>query len=132
MDDFASNRKDAFVGFGPGYRVINTDDVAWRVQAGVGARYAELQNGVYDTQGAGIVSSRLFYRIAPTIALTNDTDILGSKANTLVTNDPGVNFELGGGLSTRLGYRTEYDSDPLPGLKHTDNTLNVSLKDSFN
>ncbi|WP_146188880.1 DUF481 domain-containing protein, partial [Albidovulum aquaemixtae] len=29
-------------------------------------------------------------------------------------------------------YRTEYDTDPLPGLKSTDNTLNVSLVYSFN
>ncbi|MEZ5778162.1 MAG: DUF481 domain-containing protein [Paracoccaceae bacterium] len=132
VDDFASNKKDAFVGFGPGYRLINTDDVAWRVQAGVGARYTELQNGVDDTEAAAILSSRLFYRISDTVALTNDTDILGSDVNTLFTNDIGVNFELGGALSTRIGYRTEYDTDPLPGLKHTDNTLNVSLIYSFN
>jgi putative salt-induced outer membrane protein len=132
VDHFASNKKDAFVGFGPGYRLINTDDVAWRVQAGVGPRYTELQNGTNDTQAAGIISSRLFYRISDTVALTNDTDILGSKVNTLVTNDIGINFAMGEQLSTRLGYRTEYDSDPLPGLKHTDNTLNVSLIYSFN
>jgi putative salt-induced outer membrane protein len=132
VDDFASNRKDAFLGFGPGYRVINTDNVAWRVQAGVGARYTELQNGVDDTKPAGIVSSRLFYRINDTVSLTNDTDILGSETNMLVTNDIGVNLAIGNALSTRIGYRTEYDSDPLPGLKSTDNTLNLSLVYSFN
>jgi putative salt-induced outer membrane protein len=132
VDEFASNKKDAFVGFGPGYRLVNTDDVAWRVQAGVGARYTELQNGVDDTNAAGIVSSRLFYRISPIIALTNDTDILSSDNNTLVTNDFGVNIAMSKTLSTRLGYRTEYDTDPLPGLKSTDNTLNVSLVYSFN
>lgn len=131
VDDFASNRQDAFIGFGPGYRLINTDDVAWRVQAGIGARYTELQNGVDDTNPAGIVSSRLFYRISPTIALTNDTDILGSETNTLVTNDLGLNVALNKALSTRIGYRTEYDSEPLPGLKSTDNTLNLSLVYGF-
>ena len=132
VDDFASNKKDAFLGFGPGYRLINTDDVAWRVQAGIGARYTELQNGVSDTNGAAIISSRLYYRINPTVSLTNDTDILGSKTNTLVTNDFGLNIAMSEALSTRIGYRTEYDSDPLPGLKHTDNTLNLSLVYSFN
>ena len=132
VDDFASNKKDAFVGFGPGYRVINTDDVAWRVQAGIGARYTELQNGVDDTNPAGIISSRLFYRINDTVSLTNDTDILGSEVNTLVTNDIGLNIAMNKALSTRIGYRTEYDTDPLPGLKNTDNTLNLSLVYSFN
>lgn len=132
VDDFASNKKDAFVGFGPGYRLVNTDNVAWRVQAGVGARYTELQNGVDDTNPAGILSSRLFYRINDTVSLTNDTDILGSETNTLVTNDIGLNVAMNKALSTRIGYRTEYDSDPLPGLKSTDNTLNLSLVYSFN
>ncbi|MGB7268604.1 MAG: DUF481 domain-containing protein [Albidovulum sp.] len=132
VDDFASNKKDAFLGFGPGYRVINTDNVAWRLQAGVGARYTELQNGVSDTNPAAIVSSRVFYRINDTVTLTNDTDILGSETNTLVTNDIGVNIAMSKALSTRIGYRTEYDTDPLPGLKHTDNTLNLSLVYSFN
>ncbi|MGB5868658.1 MAG: DUF481 domain-containing protein [Albidovulum sp.] len=132
VDDFASNKKDAFLGFGPGYRIINTDNVAWRLQAGVGARYTELQNGVSDTNPAAIVSSRVFYRINDTVTLTNDTDILGSETNTLVTNDIGVNIAMSKALSTRIGYRTEYDTDPLPGLQHTDNTLNLSLVYSFN
>lgn len=132
VDEFASNEKDAFLGFGPGYRVINQDDMAWRVQAGIGARYTELQNGTDETDPAGIISSRFFYRITPTISLTNDTDILGSEVNTLVTNDLGVSFAMNDQLSMRIGYRTEYDSDPLPGLKHTDNSLNVSLIYSFN
>lgn len=130
-DDFASTTKDAFVGFGPGYRVVNTDDVAWRLQAGVGARYTELSDGTESTDPAAIISSRLFYRITDTVALTNDTDILGDETNTLVTNDLGVNIAMSDAWSTRIGYRTEYDSDPLPGQKHTDNELNVSLIYSF-
>lgn len=132
VDEFASNEKDAFIGVGPGYRVINQNDTAWRVQAGVGARYTELQNGTDDTEPAGIISSRFFYRINPMVSLTNDTDILGSEVNTLVTNDLGVSLAMNDQLSTRIGYRTEYDSDPLPGLEHTDNSLNVSLVYSFN
>lgn len=132
VDEFASNEKDAFLGVGPGYRIINQDNMAWRVQAGIGARYTELQNGSDDTDVAGIISSRFFYRISPTVSLTNDTDILGSDVNTLVTNDFGVSIAMNDQLSTRIGYRTEYDSDPLPGLEHTDNSLNVSLVYSFN
>jgi hypothetical protein len=40
-DDFASFTHDAFLGAGPGYRIFNTDDLAWRVQAGPGIRYLE-------------------------------------------------------------------------------------------
>jgi len=30
-------------------------------------------------------------------------------------------------LSTRVSYRTDYNTDPSAGLKSTDNTLGVSL-----
>ena len=38
VDDF---RTDAFLGFGPGYRILNSEQTTWRVQAGVGVRYTE-------------------------------------------------------------------------------------------
>ena len=39
---------DAFLGFGPGYRIINTPDMAWRVQAGIGVSY--LEDGLGDSE----------------------------------------------------------------------------------
>ena len=56
-----------------------------------------------------------------------DTDILGSDINTIVSNDAGMNFKLSNNLSTRVSYRTDYNTDPAAGLKSTDNTLGVSL-----
>ena len=78
---------DAFLGFGPGYRAINTPNQTWRVQGGPGARYYKGANGVSDTEAAFIVSSRYFVGLTDTINFTNDTDILGSKVNTVVSND---------------------------------------------
>ena len=130
-DDFASNRYDAFIGFGPGYRVINNTDMTWRVQAGPGVRYTEDQNGLDNTSGAGLLSSRFFYRVTDTVFLTNDTDVLHSDAGTLSTNEFGVNFKVTDALATRVGYRSEYDSDPLPGLKSTDNALTAAIVFGF-
>lgn len=126
-DGFATNERDAFLGFGPGYRIINTPDMAWRVQAGPGVRYIEDQLGASDTEAGFIASSRFFYGINETVSLTNDTDALGSDTNTIVTNDFGVNYRMTDSLSTRLSYRTEYNTDPLPGFKSTDNTINIAL-----
>jgi len=61
------------------------------------------------------------------VALTNDTDILGSSTNEVFTNDLGVNFKVSDSLTTRVSYRSEYNSDPLPGLSSTDNSLGLSL-----
>ncbi|MCR8725822.1 DUF481 domain-containing protein [Frigidibacter sp. ROC022] len=130
-DAFATNEYDAFLGFGPGYRVVNTETVAWRIQAGPGVRYTQNQLGADATEFAGMASSRLYYKLTEMMFLTNDTDVLASKGSTVVTNDFGVNFKMTDMLSTRLGYRTEYDSDPLPGFKNTDNTLGASLVYGF-
>ncbi|WP_417475111.1 DUF481 domain-containing protein [Leisingera sp.] len=130
-DDFDSNRLDAFLGFGPGYRVINTPTQTWRVQAGPGVRYIEDQLRNDTTEVAGIAASRYYFAFSETAFLTMDTDVLFSDADTVVTNDLGVNFKITDRLATRVSYRTEWDSDPLPGLKSTDNKLGVSLVYGF-
>ena len=130
-DDFASNRYDAFLGAGPGYRVVNTEDMTWRIQAGPGVRYTEDQLGDSETELAGLASSRFFYEVSETVFLTNDTDVLHSSDGTLATNEFGVNFKMTDTLSTRLGYRTEYNSDPLPGVENTDNALTAAIVFGF-
>jgi len=124
-------RKEGFLGFGPGVRVINNEATAWRVQAGPGVRYQKLGAGPSTTEGAVMVSSRVYHRITDTIFLTNDTDILNSKVGMLATNDFGISFQMSEGLATRLSYRSEYNNKPAPGTKKTDNTLGVSLVLSF-
>lgn len=130
-DNFDSNKIDAFAGFGPGYRVINQPNQSWRVQAGPGVRYVEEQDGSNTTEVAGIVSSRYFYGLTDTVSASMDTDVLFSEADALVANDLGVNFKVSNALSTRVSYRTEWDSDPDTGFEHADNTLGVSLVYGF-
>lgn len=130
-DGFASNEHDAFLGVGLGYRIFNTEQVAWRVQAGPGVRYTEDQNDDSTTDLAGLASSRFYYGLTDVVSLTNDTDVLFSDEDYVLSNDFGVNFKVNDTLSTRLSYRTDYESDPLPGFKNTDNTIGVSLVVGF-
>ncbi|MHA6346403.1 DUF481 domain-containing protein [Roseivivax sp. CAU 1761] len=130
-DDFSTNEWDVFLGAGPGYRVVNQPNVTWRVQAGPGVRYLLDQNGDDDHEAAGIASSRFYYKFSETTFMTNDTDFLFSDSDRLVTNDVGINFKISARLATRLSYRTEFNSDPLPGLEKTDNTLGLSLVYGF-
>ena len=130
-DDFDSNKVDAFLGFGPGYRVINTPNQTWRVQAGPGVRYVENRLGVDTTEVAGIASSRYYFKLSEAVTMTMDTDVLFSEVDTVLTNDLGFNFKVTDRVSTRISYRTEWDSDPLPGLKSTDNAIGVSLVYGF-
>lgn len=135
-------KRDAYLGFGPGYRVINNDTTAWRVQAAVGVRYTKavvatedpldpLDGTVdydSDTDVGYLVSSRFYHRINDTFFVTNDTDYLTSDANDTITNELGLNFKMSDAFATRMSYKTEYVSDRNI---RTDNTLGVSLVYGF-
>lgn len=126
-DVIDGDETDAFLGVGPGYRVLNDANQTWRIQAGPGVRYFSSIDGESETETGFIASSRYYYGFSDTVAFTLDTDVLGSNENTVVTNDIGVNFKVSQNLSTRVGYRTEYNTDPVDGRKSTDNTLGLSL-----
>jgi len=124
-DDIA---RDGFVGFGPGYRVINTPDVAWRLQAGIGVSYLKDGLGQSETETGYLASSRFFYKVSDAVFLTNDTDVLSSDTALRANNDFGVNFKLSDSLSTRVSYLTDYND--ARGIK-TDNRVGVSLVVGF-
>ncbi|MTH33249.1 DUF481 domain-containing protein [Paracoccus limosus] len=137
-------KRDAYFGVGPGYRVINNDTTAWRVQAAVGVRYTKLVDVLtvddtaptptgtleYDsnTEVGYLLSSRFYHRINDTFFVTNDTDYLTSDANDTITNELGLNFKMADAFATRVSYKTEYVSDRAI---RTDNTLGVSLVYGF-
>ena len=131
-EELTDLRRDGFLGFGPGYRVINTESTAWRVQAGVGVRYTQTGQQYVDdeseTEVGYIVSSRLYHRFNENIFITNDTDYLTSDANDVATNQFGVNFQMSEQLATKVSYDTEYQSDRDI---RSDNTLGVSLVYGF-
>ncbi len=120
--------RDGFVGVGPGYRVVNSEDMAWRVQAGVGVSYLQDGTGASTTEEGVIASSRFFYQVSDSVFLTNDTDILNSSAALRASNDFGVNFKMTDTLSTRVSYLTDYND--ARDIK-TDNRLGVSLVVGF-
>lgn len=131
VDSFPLETSDTFLGFGLGYRVIDTASTQWSLQAGPGYRVADL-GGVGDLdEGALSVSSNYYQQISDTLALTNDTDIIASEGDTVLYNDLGVNVSMTDTLALRTSVVTEYHTDPAAGLDDTDNTFGVSLVYSF-
>lgn len=130
--------RDAYFGIGPGYRIINNETTAWRVQAAIGIRYtkqvdvidpvAEILETDSDTGVGYLVSSRFYHQFNDTFFLTNDTDYLTSDSNDTATNDLGLNFKMSDAFATRISYKTEYVSDRAI---RTDNTVGVSLVYGF-
>lgn len=132
VDSFPADTSDNFLGFGVGYKIYNTRDLQWNVQAGVGYRAADL-NGVADLdEGALSLSSNYYNRINDTVSFSMDTDVIGSESGTRVFNDLGVNVAMSETLAMRTSLVTEYDTDPAPGVEDTDNSIGVSLVYNFN
>jgi len=131
-DEFGTYERDAFVGAGLGYRILNTEVQQWSVQAGPGYRMATAANGDTVEEVAVSASSDYYYKFTDTLFLTNDSDVLWSETDTYVTNELGVNVAMTDQLALRTSLLTEYRTDPLPGFKNTDNTLGVSVVYTFN
>lgn len=125
---FAPTEHDAFVGFGPGYRILNSEKVTWRVQAGPGVRYVKTSTGATTTEASGIASSRIYFALNDTMSITNDTDVLYSNFGTSATNDLGLNMKVTDALSTRFSYQTDYNST---GAQQFENKIGVSLVVGF-
>lgn len=121
-------RRDGFVGVGPGYRILNTEQIAWRVQVGVGLSYLEDGLDRSETEIGYIAASRFFYAFNENIFLTNDTDVLSSDTALRINNDLGVNLKMTDAFSTRVSYLTEYND---AREERTDNKLGVSLVYGF-
>ena len=134
VDEFSNYESDTFVGFGVGYRVYDTRQTRWTLQAGPGYRIADLDdlNSADDFEEAAIsVESQYYQMINENVFLTNDTDVVWSETDTAVLNDLGVTVSMNDRLALRTSLLTEWHSDPFEGADDTDNRLGVSLVYSF-
>lgn len=130
-DEFGAFESDAFVGAGIGYRILNDETSAWRIQAGPGYRLTKLQGEESVEEFAGILSSRYYRELSDQVTITNDTDVLYSEADTLVTNDLAVNYAFNNMLQLRASVRSDYHTDPLEGRENTDLTTGLALVYEF-
>ena len=132
-DDEAGFERDTFLSFGAGYRVINTAETQWAVQAGVGYRYAELNEVTeldFEEPAIG-VSSDYAQRLTDTVSLTNDTDIISSESDTVIFNDLAVAMSMTDNMALRTSLLTEFHTDPAEGAEDIDHQLGVSVVYSF-
>ncbi|MDZ4096945.1 MAG: DUF481 domain-containing protein [Paracoccaceae bacterium] len=119
---------DAFIGVGPGYRIVNTPDLAWRVQAGLGQSYIKYGDGNSQSELGYIASSRFYWKLSESMFATLDTDVLNSDTALRINNDFGVNFRISDAISTRVSYLTEYNDNRDT---RTENKLGVALVFGF-
>ncbi|MGZ9810397.1 DUF481 domain-containing protein [Pseudoroseicyclus sp. H15] len=124
--------RDGFLGFGAGYRVIDQANSQWLVKAGPGYRYIETGAGFEVDEAAYVVESNYYRELSEGIALTNDTQLIGSDFDTTVSNDLAVSVALSNALSLRTSYLIEFGGSDFNDLERTSSTLGASVVYSFN
>ena len=130
-DEYDAFQRTAFAGAGPGFRVFNDPDIAWRLQAGPGVRFTESNLGDENTDWAGIASSFFFYRLTDGIFMDNDTNVIYSDTSTLISNDLGLTLRLTDVFSTRLGYRVDYETEEIGDFDETEQNITAAVVYTF-
>lgn len=129
LDDYS---QDIFVGAGVGYRILNSSDIQWSIQAGPGYRLGQVVGQPDVEEVAASLSNNLFYSLSDTIYLTNDTDVIYSEFATTVSNDLAVNVALTDTLALRTSYATRFNDQSDESFSDGANTLGVSVVYNFN
>lgn len=124
--------QDIFAGFGVGYRIFNSADTQWSVQAGPGYRAAEVVGGATVNEAAASVSSNLFVSLTDGVYLTNDTDVIYSDYATTVANDLALNVAVTDTMALRTSYATRFNDLTDNSFSDGENTLGVSVVYNFN
>ncbi|SMY10021.1 DUF481 domain-containing protein [Flavimaricola marinus] len=125
-------KQDYFVGAGVGYRIYNTPDFQWSVQAGPGYRYAEVVGGDDVNEVAGSLSNNMYYSLSDTIYATNDTDVIYSESATTVANDFAINVAMSDTLTLRTSYATQFNDATDDSFSDAANTFGLSVVYNFN
>ena len=131
-DQAGDYSQDVFAGVGIGYRIFNDADTQWSVQAGPGYRIASVVGGQEVRETAASLSSNFFTSLSDTSYITNDTDVIYSKATTVVTNELALNVSMTDTLSLRTGLTTQYNDASDANFGDAKNTLGVSVVYNFN
>lgn len=131
-DEAGDFERDVFLGAGIGYRIVNTSDLQWSVQAGPGFRAAKVVDAPNVEEIAASVSSNLFYSLSGGNYVTNDTDVITSDAATTLKNELALNAAMSDTLSLRTSLTTTYNDATDSSLSDGINVLGVSVVYNFN
>jgi putative salt-induced outer membrane protein len=138
-DEFSGFENRYFFGLGAAYKVVVSENTAWTLQGGPGYRIDEVRESstsdeppvvtpasTEESFGAAL-GSRFKHSFNPYVELTDDTDVTYSQTSTRITNSLALNFKLVDGLSARLSYDVNHDTDPVEGFEATDTATRFSV-----
>jgi putative salt-induced outer membrane protein len=141
--------RDRFRGFsgrysvsgGLGYKLLDSQGAQLSIKAGPSWRYVELLDGTSDSSFGGLAGLDFDWQLARNLKLTQDANLVadsGGAATVIVDSTStsvllttGLEARIGKGLSTRLTYTIDYDSNPQPNSVSTDTLSRFTLVYDF-
>jgi putative salt-induced outer membrane protein len=112
---------------GIGYRVIKTDEMQLSVKAGPAYRKTSFISGGSDGSLAALGALDFDWQVSEKLKLTQDLSAFIQSGNSTFLSTTGLEAGLGGGLSARLAYAVEHDTNPPAGAVKTDTLTRFTL-----
>jgi putative salt-induced outer membrane protein len=130
---------------GVGYKVLDTQDTKFNVQAGAGYRRLRPEELIKDADGAvigriaqptesgaiGTLGADFSHAFNKSTTLTDKLLVETGSANTLAHNDLALAVKMSQKLALSAGYGILYNTAPGPGLKKLDTVATVNVVFSF-
>lgn len=129
---FDSNKFGAFrerfsVAGGVGYRLYDSTNIGWTVEAAPSMLYTKAIEGAeYISEFSAFGRNIVDWQITKTTNVTNTTSVYFG-GNTVFENKTAVSFEIFQALSSKLSYDILYTENAPAGRKSTDTIIRVGL-----
>jgi putative salt-induced outer membrane protein len=145
----AQYERDRFQGFssrysfsgGLGYEVFDDDALSLTVKAGPSWRSVDYLDGTAESSFGGLAGMDFDWQIAKSLKLTQDANMVadsGGEATVIVDSistsvlaTTGLEAKISDGLTTRVSYTVDYNSNPPLGAVSTDTSTRFTLVYGF-
>jgi putative salt-induced outer membrane protein len=143
-DDFGANLWQGTASIGYGYVALKNERTELSFEIGPGyKRYRPadttvLLDGEYvtihqDTKSEAVARGlvNFKYRLTPNTSVEDTLLVEAGAQNKYYQNDVGLSVSMTKKMALKLGYQVRYNSDVLPGIKHSDTLTTTNLVYNF-
>ncbi len=126
-DNFSGLNYQSSVATGLGYKVIRKDTIKLNLEAAPGYRITEDDNNNKEEDAIIRLAEIFNWDISQSASLEQNLKVESGESNTEGRFGVGMNNQINGSLSMKVGYIITYNTDVGPGLKKTDRETAITL-----
>ena len=130
-DKFSAYDQQLREGIGYGRRFIDRERHILNGQAGIGARQADLRNGMDQNEAIVLLGGDYRWIISETSEFSQTLSIESGSDNTYLEATSALSANVRDNLALVISYTLKNNSDVLPGTEKTDTFTAISLEYAF-